>query len=305
MGFFSWVGDKIKSGYNYVKEKVKTVVNTVKETASNMWAGFTGEKTAKEAKEKYERAKQRYEEHQRQFENKVELITKSINETIVKINGLKTYYFDYLLTEYKRVISKVKGLDIESHEELDGKFIYTYEQEKLKGRNQIIKIDFDANRFKNNVKAILTLGFATRKAAKESLQEAEAYEYSVSECIGKMNGELAKLESFSKAVLNVLGYFEGIIKATEHCIERLRHSLALLKNIHLVFSLSLAGGKYDVRRLSKAQIQTFMITNNLMKILLEMSKLKYVNANGDNIQEGEVGTAQKYASQIKVLPTAV
>ncbi|MPM64756.1 hypothetical protein SDC9_111645 [bioreactor metagenome] len=269
-----------------------------------MWAGFTGEKTAEEAKEKYERAKQRYEEFKSEFESKVEQITKSINETIIRINSLKTYYFDYLLVEFKHVISRVKGLQIKEHEELDGELIYTYEHDRLKGRSQIIKIDFDTHRFKNTVKAIITLGFATRKAANQSLQEAEAYDCSVSECIEKMKGELAKLENINIAILNVLSYFQCIINMAEHCIDRLKHSFAMLKNMHLVLSLPIVGGRYDGDRLPSVQLKTFELTHNLMKSLLKMSKSKYINANGD-IQEGEVSAARKYASHISALPIAV
>lgn len=312
MGLFSWAKsawnsakEKVSQAYNFVKEKAKEAVNYVKEKASNMWAGFTGEKDAKRAKELYEQAKQKYEDFKAHFENEVAKFSQEINIYIEKINNLKVYYFDNLLVDFKRVISKVSGLDIESEEQLDGHFGYSYQHERLKRRSQIIKIDFDAHRFKNTVKAIVTLGFATRKAAKESLQEAEAYELGVNECIAKMKGELSKLARFSESVQNLLSYFTNVIQAAERCIDRLRHSLALLKNIHLVRSYSIINGKYDARKLPKAQVKTFMVTNNLMKILQAMSTHKYINATGDNIEECDLSAAKQYAAQIRTLPAAV
>lgn len=279
MGFFSWIGGKVSSGIKKAKEVVSNAASKVKETASNMWSSFTGEKVAKEAKERLEAAKARFAARKKEFDQRVEEIVGKVNRMLEEVNNKKNYVFEYLLKEYGEITKRIMNLNITSTPYLDKEFTASYNMELTRLRKQVIKIDFDQNRVKNNLKAIFTLGFLTRKRAKESLAAVEEVEYEVEQETGKMRAEVKRLELIMKNFENIVHYFNTMIDITEKVLERLRHSFNMLKNIHLVFSFSFKDKKLDAARLPKLQQKTFATTHNFLSVLIQMSKTQYINAD--------------------------
>lgn len=305
MGFFSWIGSKVEK----VKEKASRVVNTVKEKAyevgravkekaSNMWGTISGKKIAEEAKAMYRKARELYEGEKLRYEKEVEIKTKAINEKIEKINAYKQKAFTKYVKEYIDIASKITSFNLESEATLEKEFKLATRELKMKSESSVMKIDFDRNRFKANLMAVFTLGFKTRKLAKESLEEANKVRVSVNQEIAEMNGELKRLEMINKAIGNVVVYLEGIMEVMDKLLPKLNNSFKTLRNLHLIFSYSIVKGKLDHNKLPKVQLAYFEAASNFSKILIELSKKKYINENYTVIQE-DINEAEKIYNDSK------
>lgn len=289
MGFFSWAGSKVKSGYkkakktvhkaaDKVKETVNIVVDKIKDTGSNMLSSFTGKKIAEQAKQIYQRAKQRYEEACSNFENKSKDIIVNINNCLQDINAYKKEIYENLLLKYKDITSKLYNVDISSKDVLDGEFTFSFNVEKMRAVSSVMKIDFEDHKFKSYLKAFISAGFWSRKEARESYEAAVEEEGKVNLNISKMNAELTRLEVVFKALDNVRGYFKDLIEIFNLLLDRLKYSLSYLRNLHLVFTYSFKKGRMDFRKLPKAQQKTFETTHTLVKILTSMCQRRYIDS---------------------------
>lgn len=284
MGFFSWVGSKISSAASYVKEKATAAKDYIKEKATNVWNSFTGKKTADEAKEIYNSAVSRYDKAKRDFDSFLEENSKEINDSIEIINKYKKMVFRKYLKEFIQISSKLYNFNIVNKELLEGEFEYLNKELQINPYSNIMKIDFDKHKFKTSIQAIFTLGFYTRKKAKESLSEANDVSNDVDLAIIHLKSEMARITSIKESVNNVKYYFEEIIEIMDKLLPKLNRSIDMLKNLHLVFSYSFIKGKLDYNKLPKVQMNYFEATVTLSKVLVEMSKKQYLNSKNEIIE---------------------
>lgn len=163
MGFFGWVGSKISSAVSYVKEKVTEAKDYIKQKTTNVWNTFTGKKTADEAKEIYDDAISSYNKAKRDFDDFLEKRSREINNSVQKINEYKKLVFSKQLKEVIQITSKLHNFSMTSKEMLENEFKYGFDELKIKSYSNVMKIDFDNNKFKTSVQAIFTLGFIPEK----------------------------------------------------------------------------------------------------------------------------------------------
>lgn len=284
MGFFGWVGSKISSAVSYVKEKVTEAKDYIKQKTTNVWNTFTGKKTADEAKEIYDDAISSYNKAKRDFDDFLEKRSREINNSVQKINEYKKLVFSKQLKEVIQITSKLHNFSMTSKEMLENEFKYGFDELKIKSYSNVMKIDFDNNKFKTSVQAIFTLGFYTRKKAKESLSEANDVANSVRLKIEQMNAEKVRIDSIRKSISNVEYYFANIIEMMDRVLPKLENSISMLRNLHLVFSYSFFKGKLDYNKLPKVQKNYFEASVTMSKILVEMSKNQYLSSDNSVIE---------------------
>ncbi|WP_455794399.1 hypothetical protein [Clostridium butyricum] len=284
MGFFGWVGSKISSAVSYVKEKVTEAKDYIKQKTTNVWNTFTGKKTADEAKEIYDDAISSYNKAKRDFDDFLEKRSREINNSVQKINEYKKLVFSKQLKEVIQITSKLHNFSMTSKEMLENEFKYGFDELKIKSYSNVMKIDFDNNKFKTSVQAIFTLGFYTRKKAKESLSEANDVANSVRLKIEQMYAEKVRIDSIRKSISNVEYYFANIIEMMDRVLPKLENSISMLRNLHLVFSYSFFKGKLDYNKLPKVQKNYFEASVTMSKILVEMSKNQYLSSDNSVIE---------------------
>ena len=152
-GFCSWVGDKVKKAANYVKEKAVQAKNWIKDKYNQ----FTGKDMADKAKRIYEASRKKYDEASSNYKKEVDKYSNSIKKHIESINANKVLIKGTLFVELVRLLELVKEVEISQTFTKEAMNYTAYKPSGLRSQSQIMKIDFDNEPIKNNLKAIFTL----------------------------------------------------------------------------------------------------------------------------------------------------
>ena len=257
MGFFGGLVSKVVSGVkkvgSAVASGVKKVGSAIKQGATNVWNKFSGKDTFKEAEELYNQISEKYNKRRRKFDEDMEALTNSIEKHVERINKskekIKTDLFVRMATNMERIhdISVSKDFTIEAYKEAVLSF------DSIRTKDQLYKIDFNKHKFKTSVQAIFTLGFYTRKKAKETLYAVQEEEAKINTEIAKMDAETKKLEAIDKSLENVDFYFESLINTYEKLLVRLDNNVNYLYVRCLSFAHKLVHEEMSIRRLPKMQ----------------------------------------------------
>lgn len=181
MGLISWAKNKVCSAAKKIKEKVKEVkekvvecrerfvegckeaAKTVKEKCTKVYSAVTGKGKFDQAKELYEKLQGRMERGKRDYDVFVERTTDDIEQVVNKINQMKSSLNHQHFQRFIRVSSRIASWDIVL-KDLPERFHYDQVRpEGIKNRDELFLIDFDKNPIKSNLKALVSLGFWSRK----------------------------------------------------------------------------------------------------------------------------------------------
>lgn len=292
MGFWAWMVDKGKQAVNYVSDKVKQVVDGVKEGCqkvrewgSNTWANFTGEKEFQEADRLYNAIKKRYDMKREEFEEGSGLIVAKIENAVLSINDHKSVIQNELLPMMADTLGKLKAVKlieatyaVENYQRSDVAF------SQLKSKDSIYTIDFNKNKFASNVLAIFTLGFATRKKARETLLAVKEQESKINYEIAKMDAELTKLEGVLVALQNVEHYIAGMTSLFKQLLARGDHGVSYLYWRSLFNSHRLVTQELHPKLLSKVQQEEIKALVTTGKILRAMNNLSSTSLEASDLK---------------------
>ena len=282
MGFFGGFVSKFVSGAKKVVSGVKKVGSAIKQGATNMWNKFSGKDTFKEAEELYDRISEKYNKRRRKFDEDMEALTNSIENHVDRINKskekIKTDLFVRMATNMERIhdISVSKDFTIEAYKEAVLSF------DSIRTKDQLYKIDFNKHKFKTSIQAIFTLGFYTRKKAKETLYAVQEEEAKINTEIAKMDAETKKLEAIDKSLENVDFYFESLINTYEKLLVRLDNNVNYLYVRCLSFAHKLVHKEMSIRRLPKMQQKEVEAIITASKILKAMTDAQIVDVEDSN-----------------------
>ena len=282
MGFFGGFVSKFVSGVKKVVSGVKKVGSAIKQGATNMWNKFSGKDTFKEAEELYDRISEKYNKRRRKFDEDMEALTNSIENHVDRINKskekIKTDLFVRMATNMERIhdISVSKDFTIEAYKEAVLSF------DSIRTKDQLYKIDFNKHKFKTSIQAIFTLGFYTRKKAKETLYAVQEEEAKINTEIAKMDAETKKLEAIDKSLENVDFYFESLINTYEKLLVRLDNNVNYLYVRCLSFVHKLVHKEMSIRRLPKMQQKEVEAIITASKILKAMTDAQIVDVEDSN-----------------------
>ena len=257
MGLFSWAKKKVKSA----------------------WGTVTGKKKAEQAKEKFAELEREFKNRSQAYRKFVEFKTSEITQQIQAINELKMQTFSGAFPEFLKVANRLHNVSIRGKPLLDAvgipeKMIHT--PEAVRAKKDILTIDFDDLSTKQKVVGVLTLGFSSRKAAKESLKRAEDEEQRLKEEYAKMEATQSKLEHTLTALEQIAHYYRSILELYGKTVQRLSHGIAAQQVAHIAFSGQFAG-KVDFRTLPIRQLEDFMALYNMTVLLKEMASRQYVS----------------------------
>jgi|GEM_PF-5715026 len=288
MGWFSSLCSGIKNVASKVVNTVKNVASKAVEKVKDVYQTFTGEKEAKRAKKIYEDAKRKYEDEFKKYQNEKDKIVSSISDSLEKINTHKKEFMESQIKDYLSIISKIKDAQIQSKEVLEVLEIENVIFDTLKSKDQVILIDFDKNRVMNNLKAILTLGFSTRKKARESLERASKESVKVDKAIQEMKSEIERLRQVNNSLENIEFYFAELREVIEDANEHLKFTLNQARTKIVVLSQKLVSSKVSMKNMPKVSLSVFMLTNTLIKVLVEMCKKSYISTGKSELLNKEI-----------------
>lgn len=303
MGFFSWMKEKVKSAASWVKEKVKSAASwvgdkvksaasAVKTGVTNVWNKFTGKETFDKAKKLYDEIEAKYNRRKQKFESDVNDYVDRIEKRVASINRSKEKIKRELFPQMAEQLKKIKDIQV-SEDFTTEKYLHeVLKLDSLREKDQLFKIDFDKHKFKTSMQAIFTLGFFTRKKAKESLYAVEEEEGKINTEIAKMDAETAKLKAIEMSLENVEGYFTSLIELYENMLVRLDNSVNFLYVRCLSFVHKLVQKEMSIRKLpvmQQKEIEAIITASHILKKMTDAQLLSLGNPE----------TVESYAKEMK------
>ena len=161
-GFVKSCCSKIKHGVEKALNVGEKVVKTAGRYIAKGWKKFTGEETAEKAKELYAKIEATFNRKRREYEQKFDEAADLINAQVEKINGMRDELGDHLFRRFEKVASNFANWVVDNVN-WDGMAKGVLPAHAIRSRSELLKIDFAKHPIKENAKAILTLGFVTRK----------------------------------------------------------------------------------------------------------------------------------------------
>ena len=239
----------------------------VKETVKK-----AGKDKFEEAERLYEEITERYNRKRREFNSRVDRLVDSIEAKVNNINKAKDKIKNELFVEMATNLEKIKDVEIDKNFKVEEYKKVVYSFDSVRSKSELYKIDFNKNKFKVTVQAIFTLGFYTRKKAKETLYAVQEEEYKIDCEISKMEAELKKLRSIEQSLTNVEYYFNSLIEIYESLLVRLDNSVNYLYFRCLQFAHKIVSKGMSIKLLPKIQqkeIEAIITTSTILKVMTE------------------------------------
>ena len=268
MGFWSGLWDIVTAPVKMVKK----AASYVKEKVTNVYNKFTGKDMADKAKEIYEASRKKYDEASSNYKKEVDKYSNEIKKHIESVNANKVLIKGTLFAELVKLLECIKEVEISQAFSKEAMNYAAYKPSALRSQSQIMKIDFDNEPIKNNLKALFTLGFWTRKQARESLHEAEIEAKKVDDEIARMNAEVIKIKSMEGALSNIAMYFDKLVEMYNVLLQRVHASVDYLLVRNMTFAGMPINNKMSIRSLPLAQIkelEAIVTASKIMKVMVE------------------------------------
>ena len=266
MGIFGWIGRKAKA----VTSAISNAVKATGQAISSGYKSFTGQATFEEADKMYEDVMRRFEAHKAYFEKEVDNLSSQIEAQVKSINSSKETIKTELFPAFAEKMKQLKDITV-SDEYLKEYFSgTTLKVDSMKSKADLYLIDFKKNPFKNNSLAIVTLGFYTRKKAKETLERVKEEKKRLEEDMARMDSELVKLRNIKQALELIAEYYLSLIELYRALLNRLDNSVNFLMIRCISFAHKLVREQMSIKLLPKSQQAEIMAMVSISKVLKSM-----------------------------------
>lgn len=257
MGLFGWIKDKAKA----VGDSIQCACRK-----------FTGEATFEEADKLYEESKARLKQHQEYINKEVDICLTEIEDSVDNINNAKRVIKTELFPAFAGKIERLKGVSISDTFMKECVEFKNFEMTSMRDKSELYLIDFSKRTFWKRTLAVATLGFYTRKKAKETLlkvkEEVSAMEYEKE----RLNAELAKLRTMTKCIKDIEYYYTSLIDSYKTMLNRLDGSMNFLISTHLMARLKPEKYEISLRNLPLSQqkeVEAIVTMSKIMKAMVD------------------------------------
>lgn len=281
MGLFGSVcrgiSSAVKSVGSAVKSTTKAVGSAAKTEVSKLWGKFSGKEEFEKAEKLHNEITSKFNSRKASFDAEYDKATIRIENYIKSINDYKIRIKSNLFSEMIEQLQKIKGIEIDKEFNLEE---FTYKPtnfESVRSRSQLFKIDFKRDKFKSNMLAIFTLGFASRKMAKESYAAVQEEEYKLNHEISKMDAELVRIHQIEESLKNVDGYFASLVNIYEQLLVRLNNNVNFLYFQCMQFAHQLVDEYMQLKQLPVAQQKEVEAIITASKVMNTMVKTQISN----------------------------
>ena len=231
---------------------------------------FTGQATFEKADRMYDDVMQRFKAHKSYFEDAVDTLSEEIDTKVESINNAKRCIKKELFPAFADKIRHLKDIPV-SDEYLKEYFSgSTLNIDQMKQKADLYLIDFKKKPFKNNALAILTLGFYTRKKAKETLERVTEEKKRIEEEMTRMDSELVKLQRINEALELISEYYVSLIEIYHTLLNRMDNSISYLMIRCISKERRLINEYMSIRLLPKSQQDEIMAMVSISKVLKTM-----------------------------------
>ena len=299
MGWFSRAKSWASSVCGSIKRSVSGAVDTVKKACSKVWNKFTGKHYTNEAEAILDEAREKYDKAKSDYEESIKLIGENIESKISHINTCKKEIYDIQFKRFISVSSRLHNVTVRGvpFEELfDDSILEVKTLNGVRKNSEIITIDFDRMGLIETAGMILTLGFFSRKKAKESLENAKQELTRVEEEIAKMAAQKKKLNVIVESIDNVVEYFDKLITSYSLLLDRFEFGIQSQRVKQMSHSDNIFSLKLDFKLMPIVHIEEFQSLFNLSIVLKQMASLGYLSADGE-VVEKDIETSHQLVSK--------
>ena len=300
-GFFRKVGSAIASGAKKVGSAIasgaKAIANGVKKVAARV----SGKDKFEEAQRLYDEISKRYNEKREHFQKEIERITALIEEHVKSINDSKRMIKRELFPAMANKISKIKDIRISDEYSVEEYIESVLNVDSIRSREQLFTIDFNAHKVKTTFQAIFTLGFYTRKKAKETLYNVKEEEAKINSEISRMDSELNKINIIDKSIKQVADMFTSVIEMYNNLLIRLDSSINYLLVRSLAFAHQIVGKQMSVKVLPKMQqkeVEAIVTASKILKTMTETQLLSVEKQKDVEEYDGKISGNKKEIESI-------
>lgn len=142
--------------------------------------------------------------------------------------------------------------------------------DSMKAKADLYLIDFNRKPFKNNVLAIVSLGFYTRKKAKETLEKVREEKKRLEEEMARMDSEITRLNAIKDSLKLIADYYFSVIELYRALLVRLDNSVNFLMIRCICFAHKVIHEKMSIKLLPKSQQNEIMAIVSISKIMKYM-----------------------------------
>ncbi len=274
-------GAKVWAGAKNIGSKIVDGCKKAKEGVKNLYGKFSGKKTFEEAEELYAKISERYNSRRRRFDADVEMYSNQIEKKVDAINNYKQKIKKELFPSMADKLSRLYDFNLTEKFSMDEFNIGEYKFDDIRDKDKLYKIDFNKHPFKTNLQAILTLGFYTRKKAKETLHAVQEEEGKINTEIAKMDVETKRLETIDLSLNNIERYFAAMTETYENLLVRVDNSINFLFVRCMSFAHKIVKQEMSVRYLSRMQIKEIEAIMTASKILKQMAEMQILSVSDD------------------------
>lgn len=300
-GFIRKVGSAIASGVKKVGSAIasgaKAAANGVKKVA----ARISGKDKFEEAERLYDEISKRYNEKREHFQKEIERITSLIEEHVKSINDSKRMIKRELFPAMANKISKIKDIRISDEYSVEEYIESVLNVDTIRSREQLFTIDFNAHKVKTTFQAIFTLGFYTRKKAKETLCNVKEEEAKINSEISRMDSEINKINIIEKSIKQVADMFTSVIEMYNNMLIRLDSSINYLLVRSLAFAHQIVGKQMSVKVLPKMQqkeVEAIVTASKILKTMTETQLLSVEKQKDVEEYDGKISGNKKEIESI-------
>lgn len=247
---------------------------------------FTGKDRFEEAEARYEVLKKRFEKRLEKYERETDELIDELNVHVEAINGYKVQIKTELFPSYADKMSLIKGVNISKEFPLEEFKQGEIELHGVRDREDLFSIDFTEHPIVANLKCWLTLGFLSRKQAKESLYKVQEEEKRIEEEFARMDAEIEKLKLIKISLIQIEGYYKDLIGLYKQMLTRLDNSVNFLCTQNIISMNTIGGNKLDGRTLPLVQQTEIKCINKSSIIMKKMvDTCVTVDASTTSIEE--------------------
>lgn len=270
MGIFGWFSSKVKAVAKGISNAFRAVGNVV----SKGYKNFTGQATFEEADRLYEEIRERFEKHKAYFESEVEKISKDIDEQVKSINDSKIAIKTELFPAFAEKLKYLKDVEFDQNFMKEFYDVPSMKVDSMKAKADLFLIDFKKNPFKSNALAIISLGFYTRKKAKQTLEKVKEEKARLEEEMQRMDAELVRLRNIQEALKLIAEYYVSLIELYRALLNRLDNAVNFLLIRCISFAHKLVRENMSIKRLPKSQQKEIQAMVTISIIMKEMVNKK-------------------------------
>lgn len=282
-GGLKTVAKKVCDGVKKVAEKTWEGVKKVGHCVAKAWKKVSGQDIAEEAERRLAALEERTRQRQEEFKTFSDENSKLINDSLASINACRQKLNDELFPRFCSLAGNfrnwsVADVGLENCVSLKGGC------SSVRSRDELMRIDFRNHPIASNALALFTLGFVTRKRAKESLNQVKEEEERMRLEFQKLDAEKVRISGMLTALKQVERQFEDCLEIYSKVLDEVDYSVELLRTGRSILNGEPMTGMFDVEFLPERHLLSLKAADEITRIVFAIGAHKYVNANSKRME---------------------